>query len=219
MRLPVLVVNFKTYPSATGKNAVELAKIHQKLADKTGISIALAVQAVDLRMVTENVQIPVFAQHFDIAEQGAFTGSISPTSLKDAGAYGSLLNHAERKLPVETLQNSIDLARGQGLFTIVCAESVYVAKAVADLDPDLVAFEPPELIGGDVSVSNAQPQFIQDAVALVGKDKVLVGAGIKSSLDVQMALKYGAAGVLVSSVVTKAHDPEKALEKLLNGFM
>ncbi|MCC7197426.1 triose-phosphate isomerase [Candidatus Peregrinibacteria bacterium] len=219
MRLPVLVVNFKTYPSATGKNAVELAKIHQKMAEKTGISIALAVQAVDLRFVTENVDLPVFAQHFDVAEQGAFTGYVSPYSLKDAGAYGSLLNHAERKLPVDVLQSSIDLARSQGLFTIVCAESVFASKAVSELSPDLVAFEPPELIGGDVSVSNAQPQLIQDAVAMMGKGKVLVGAGIKTAEDVKLALKFGAAGVLVSSVVTRAHDPEKALEELLKGFL
>lgn len=219
MRLPVLVVNFKTYPSATGKKAAELAKIIEKMSEKTGISIALAVQAVDMRLVTEYVNIPVFAQHFDVAHQGAFTGYVSPYSLKEAGAYGSLLNHAERKLSIDILQSSVDLARELGLFTIVCAESTITAKAVADIDPDLIALEPPELIGGDVSVSNAQPQLIQDAVALVGKGKLLVGAGIKTAEDVKLALKYGAAGVLVSSVVTKAHDPEKALEDLLRGFL
>lgn len=219
MRLPVLVVNFKTYPSATGKNAVELAKIIEKMSEKTGVSIALAVQVVDLRLVTEYVNIPVFAQHFDVAHQGAFTGYVSPYSLKEAGAYGSLLNHAERKLSIDILQSSVDLARELGLFTIVCAESTITAKAVADIDPDLIALEPPELIGGDVSVSTAQPQLIQDAVALVGKGKLLVGAGIKTTEDVKLALKYGAAGVLVSSVVTKAHDPEKALEELLKGFL
>jgi triosephosphate isomerase len=219
MRLPVLVVNFKTYPSATGKNAVELAKIIEKMSEKTGVSIALAVQVVDLRLVTEYVDIPVFAQHFDVAHQGAFTGYVSPYSLKEAGAYGSLLNHAERKLSIDILQNSVDLARELGLFTIVCAESTITAKAVADIDPDLIALEPPELIGGDVSVSSSQPQLIQDAVALVGKGKLLVGAGIKTAEDVKLALKYGAAGVLVSSVVTKAHDPEKALEELLKGFL
>jgi triosephosphate isomerase len=130
-----------------------------------------------------------------------------------------LLNHAERKLSIDILQNSVDLARELGLFTIVCAESTITAKAVADIDPDLIALEPPELIGGDVSVSSSQPQLIQDAVALVGKGKLLVGAGIKTAEDVKLALKYGAAGVLVSSVVTKAHDPEKALEELLKGFL
>ncbi len=218
MQLPILVVNFKTYAQATGVKALELAKIHQKAAKDTGFTIGIAVQAVDLQMMTQEVDIPVFAQHFDVAEQGAFTGHLTPHSLKEMGVFGSLLNHAEKKLSLETLEKAIDLARSLDLFTIVCADTAYAGKALSELNPDLVAIEPPELIGGDVSVATAEPQLIRDAVQMIGKDKVLVGAGIKTGEDTKMAIEYGACGVLVASGVVKSLDPEKVLRDLIQGM-
>lgn len=219
MKLPVIVVNFKTYPGSSGKKALDLARIHQKVARQTGVTIAVAVQAVDLRMIVEEVDIPVFAQHFNVAEQGAFTGHITPHSLKEIGVYGSLLNHAEKKLTVEILEKSIELARDTGLFTIVCADTPYAGKAVSELDPDMVAVEPPELIGGDVSVTTASPQVIIDSVAMIGKGHVLVGAGIKNAEDVRASLRYGASGVLLASGVVKSPDPEKTLFDLVEGIL
>ncbi len=219
MNFPVLIVNFKTYPQASGKKALELAKIHAKVAQKTGVTIAIAVQAIDLRMVSEAVNIPVLGQHFDVAQEGAFTGHVTPHSLKTAGAYGSLLNHAERKISLEHLERSINMARTLDLFTIVCADSAYTGKAVSELDPHLIAIEPPELIGGDISVTTAEPQLVKDAVAMIGKGKVLVGAGIKTGEDVRLSLEYGAMGVLVASGVTKSLDPEKVLFDLVKPMM
>ncbi|MFA5830176.1 MAG: triose-phosphate isomerase [Candidatus Gracilibacteria bacterium] len=219
MKLPIIVVNFKTYEHASGKKALELAKIHQKVAEKTGVNFAIAVQPVDLRMITEAVNIPVFAQHFDPVELGAFTGHLSPHVLKDAGAFGSLLNHAERKLNLDVIEKSIEKARTLGFFTIVCADTAYAAKALSELDPDLIAVEPPELIGGDVSVCSAEPQVIIDAVNMIGKGKVLVGAGIKTKDDVLQSLRLGASGVLLASGVTKSMDPEKTLMDLAQGVL
>jgi triosephosphate isomerase len=218
MLLPVIIVNFKTYPQGTGKQALELAKIHEKVAKKTGVSLAVAVQAVDLRMIAAEVDIPVFSQHFDVADPGAFTGHISASSLLAAGAFGTLLNHAEKKLQLDVLEKSIELARNLGLFTLVCADTAYAGKAISELDPDLVAIEPPELIGGDVSVSVAEPQLIQDAVAMIGKGKVIVGAGVKTGEDVRLSIKYGASGVLLASGVAKSLDPEKTLYDLISGL-
>lgn len=219
MKLPLLIVNFKTYPGASGKKALELAQIHEKVAKKTGATIAIAVQAVDLRMIRDSVNIPVFAQHFDLSEQGAFTGHITPHSLQEIGIYGSLLNHAEKKLPLDVLEKSIEKARTLDLFIVVCADTAYSGKALSELDPDLVAIEPPELIGGDISVSTAEPQLIQDAVAMIGKGKVIVGAGIKTGEDVATSIKYGAIGVLVASGVTKSLDPERTLMDLAKGLL
>lgn len=219
MKLPLILVNFKTYPQGSGKQAVDLAKIHQKVAKKSGITIAVAVQAIDLRMVASEVDIPVFSQHFDISDQGAFTGHVTPHSLVSAGAFGTLLNHAEKKLPLDVLEKSIELARNLGLFTVVCADTAYAGKAVSEFDPDLVAVEPPELIGGDISVSVAEPQLIKDAVAMIGKEKVLVGAGVKNGEDVRLSMEYGASGVLLASGVAKSLDPEKTLNDLVSGLM
>ena len=78
--------------------------------------------------------------------------------------------------------------------------------------------EPPELIGGDISVSRAGPEIIEDSVNLVGENRLLVGAGIKDAEDVRIALSLGASGVLLASGVIKADDPYSALMELVSGL-
>lgn len=219
MKQPVIVVNFKTYANGTGQKGLELARLLAKVAKERGVSLAVAVQAVDLRMVLAEVDIPVLAQHFDMADQGQFTGHVTPYSLREMGAFGSLLNHSERRLSLDQIEESVELARNLGLFTIVCADTAYSGKAISELDPDLVAVEPPELIGGDTSVCDVEPQLIMDAVQMIGPGKVIIGAGIKTEHDVRAVLEHGASGVLVASGVAKSHDPERAINELIAGFM
>lgn len=219
MEKPVIIVNFKAYENASGKRALELAKIHEKVAKKTGVHFAIAVQAMDLRMIAGAVDIPVLAQHFDPVEFGAYTGHLLPHVLQDAGAVGSLLNHAERKLPLDVIEKSVELARNIGFFTVLCADTVYAGKALSEFDPDLIAVEPPELIGGNISVATANPQLISDVVNMVGKGRVLVGAGIKTKQDVHRSLDLGASGVLLASGVTKSMNPEEVLMDLAQGVL
>ena len=103
---------------------------------------------------------------------------------------------------------------------MVCFRSQGQArKWVRRLDADWIAYEPPELIGGDVSVSKAQPGVIQRIVSILPKKKIVVGAGIKNVEDVKMAVKLGAKGILVSSAVVKSSRPEKVLLQLAEGFL
>jgi len=87
-----------------------------------------------------------------------------------------------------------------------------------EFDPDLIAVEPPELIGGDISVSSAQPDIIRNAAKLIGCNKLLVGAGVKNGKDVRIAIELGARGVLLASGVTKAKDPKAVLMDLVSGL-
>ncbi len=219
MRKPIIIVNFKAYEKASGKHAVELAKIHEKVAEKTGVSFAIAVQPIDLRMVVAAVKIPVLAQHFDPIHYGAHTGHLSPHVLKDAGAVGSLLNHAEKKVSIEVIRASVQEAHEIGFMVVLCADTVQAGKDIAMFDPDFVAVEPPELIGGDVSVVDANPKIITDAVEMIGNGKVLVGAGIKTGRDVLMSLELGASGVLLASGVAKSSNPEEVLMDLAQGVL
>lgn len=208
---PILITNFKTYESATGVSALELAKLHEKIANEYGVHFAVCPQVVDIWMVASQVKIPVFAHHFDAVTHGQFTGHILPEALAAAGADGSLLNHAEKRIPFSQIADSLNRAREVGLFTVVCARDVKEAKEIAALKPDAVAIEPPELIGGDISVSTASPQIIADAVKAVGAVPLIVGAGVKTAEDVRIALSLGAKGILVASGVTRAKDPARVL--------
>jgi triosephosphate isomerase (TIM) len=220
MKTPLLITNFKTYECATGEKALVLAKIHEKIAKKhPGITIAIAVQPTDIYMIASEVSIPVFAQHFDIITHGKNTGYILPEALKRAGAVGSLINHAEHQIPLAMVAESLIRASQVGLMTIACAQDHQEAVNIAALKPDFVAVEPPELIGGDVSISTAAPHVIKDAVAGVKGVPILVGAGVKDGSDVEIGLKLGAKGVLVASGVVQADDPERVLEQLVKPML
>jgi len=218
MKLPVILVNFKVYENAVGEAAVSLAKIHEKVASETGANIAIAVNAIDLAAVCKAVSIPVFAQHVDNLEYGSGTGSVVPDLVKKCGAYGALLNHAEKPVSDDVLKESIRLAKEAGLFVVVCADTPERAKEILPYGPDLLAVEPPELIGGDISVSKAEADIIKRAVQYIGDDKVLVGAGVKDAEDVRLAVEFGASGVLLASGVTKSSDPEAVLRDLVSGL-
>ncbi len=215
---PIILVNLKTYEESMAQKAIEFARIAEKVNEKTGISIAIAPQIIDLAAVTVSSEIPVFAQHIDPVGYGKYTGHILPESVADAGAYGTLLNHSEHQIPLKQIEASIKRAREVDLVTVVCADTVDTAKRIALLGPDAIAIEPPELIGSGISVSTAQPEIVSGSVAAVksiNKDvKVLCGAGITNGEDASAALNLGAKGILVASGVVKAPDPYKALLEL-----
>lgn len=214
----MIIVNFKTYETATGENAVALAKLHEVVAEETGAEIAVAVNALDLEKVIAAVKIPVFAQHVDKADFGSYTGSVVPELVKKMGAVGTLLNHSEKRLG-EKLTESVKAAKAAGLQIVVCAEDDSEAEKIAsELKPDFVAVEPPELIGGDISVTTANPEVIENSVKRVGDVPLLVGAGVKNGEDVKTALQLGAKGVLLASGITKADDPAAVLRDLASGL-
>ena len=215
---PRIVVNAKLYAEATGPNARRLLD-----ACTTAPSIALAPPLTELaNLARYGRSVPLFAQHVDGLSAGVGTGFVTAAMAKDAGAVGTLLNHAEHKLKPAELKASLAAATAAGLWTLCCADSLAEARRLAKLNPTAIAVEPPELIGGKVSVTSADPAIVSDAVAAV-RDLapdvlVLCGAGVKTGRDVKVARKLGAHGVLLASGVVKAKDPAAALRDLTSGL-
>jgi len=207
----MILVNFKTYLEGTGKKAQELAKSAEKVHKETGVSIGLAPQYSDIAALANAVRLPIYSQHIDFAQPGGFTGHVLPEAVKAAGAVGTLINHSERRLKLADIDAAIARAREVGLTTVVCSNNAKVSAAVAALQPDMLAIEPPELIGTGIPVSKAQPEVVSGTVKLVRsihKDVIILcGAGITRGEDVSAALRLGTAGVLVASGIVKAKDP------------
>ena len=207
----MIIVNFKTYTEATGKNAVELAKKAEKAHKETKISMGVAPQFADIAAVAEAVTIPVFAQHIDPIKPGSYTGHVLAESVKNAGATGTLINHSERQLKLADISEILKITYENSLISLVCANNPNVSVAASALNPDIIAIEPPELIGTGIPVSKAKPEIITDTVKQVRKVNpkvtILCGAGISHGEDVTAALKLGTQGVLVASGIVKAKDP------------
>jgi len=214
----LLVVNFKTYIEATGKRAIELAKIAEEVSRETGATIIVTPQITDIEPVSRIVDIPVYSQHIDSVRPGAHTGHVIAEAVKSAGADGSLLNHSERRIKASEIAESLKLCVDADLRSLVCADTTEASVEIAKMLPDMIAIEPPELIGTGVSVSKARPELITESVKQIRKVnhtvRVLCGAGITTAEDVSKALELGSEGVLVASAVVKSEDPRAVLESM-----
>ena len=219
IEFPLILINFKAYSESSGRKAVQLAKVAEKVSKETGVTIAVAPQLTDLAVVAAEVEIPVFAQHVDPVKPGSHTGHVTLEAVRDAGAVGTMLNHSERRVRTDHIDAVVKRAREMGLVTVVCADTPEVTAAMAALGPDMVAIEPPELIGTGIPVSKAKPEVVTSSVDLVRRVnpdvKVLCGAGITTGEDVAKALELGTVGVLLASGVVKAKDWERAIRDLV----
>lgn len=176
------------------------------------------MQTADLFRVSQYVSLPLLAQHIDPTPFGAHTGAVLPEAVKEAGACGTLLNHAEKPLSFTVLEQTISRAQEAGLLTVVCVPDALAAQKITDLKPDIVSVEPPELISSGIPVSLAKPELVTGCLDAVRPVPVLCGAGIRTADDVRAALKLGAQGVLLASGYCLAAEPMLWLENLLKGF-
>ena len=214
----LVVVNFKTYQTAHGAAAEDLARIMSGI--ETDARMVAAVSALDLyAVVTAAPDLEVWCQHLDPVGFGSNTGWLHPATAIERGASGTLINHAEHKVSIEHVAMLLDQVP-EGFEVCACAADIDEAKALAALVPDYVAVEPPELIGGDISVTSADPGIVSGTAAAVREVSeqvgILCGAGVKTGADVATAIELGTSGVLLASGVTKHDDPESALRNLVS---
>ena len=218
---PLIVVNFKTYATAMGQKAVELAQAMER-ASRDHVQMVAVVSAFDLHAVKKAApSLEVWSQHLDPVCQGSFTGWLQPENAIERGAQGTIINHAEHKVNIDHVQRLMEQLP-DGFPMCACAADVEEAHRLAELGPTFIAVEPPELIGGDISVTTADPAIVSDtvnAVRNINPDvRVLCGAGVKDGKDVKTAVELGAHGVLLASGVTKASDLDAVLADLVSGL-
>ena len=220
--LPIIIVNLKTYEQGYGADGFELCKIMEEISLEHNVNLAAAVSAIDLIDYSDNLKIPIFAQHVDGVTYGSNTGSILPEAVKYSGAVGTLVNHAECQMSWEEIEKTINRCKELGLSTVLCTADLESSEKGSHLNPDMIAVEPPELIGGDISVSTAKPEIISDTVEIVKEINpdisVLCGAGVKNQEDVSKAITLGSEGILLASGVVKSSEPRKVLLDLIKGL-
>lgn len=210
IRFPLILVNLKTYREASRRNALRLAVIAEEVSRKTGVCIAVAPQPLDVLKIAEVARVPIVAQHVDPVGCGQYTGHLPPEAFAEAGCAGALINHSERRIDMNIIEQTIRRVRETKMVPIVCTDSVETSRIIARFKPDAIAIEPPELIGTGTPVSKAKPEVVSGAVEAVKSIntglKVLCGAGITGGEDVAIALELGAEGILVASGVVKSKD-------------
>ncbi len=207
----MIIVNYKAYRKAIGKNAEDITEKIERGAEGR---VIVAPQTADLSLETD---LEVFAQHIDGFDTGSHTGSNQIKALKEK-ATGSLINHSEKRLEDEKIRRSVEKCKQEGLSSVVCAQTPEECEKYAKFSPDYIAFEPPELIGGNKAVSTEEPEIIEKAVEKSADVKNLTGAGIKTREDVKKSIELGCEGVLIASGVIKAEDVQAKISELCRGL-
>lgn len=219
---PVAIVNFKSYRRALGPRGATLARLVAQVADEWDVELYIAPQLIDTSLLCGDKKLQIFAQHCDAVEGEAQTGRVTLDCLAEMGAKGLILNHSEYPQTLKDVAQLTRKASKIGLKTCLCVPDLVSLNRFKTNKIDFIAIEPPELIGGNLSVARAKPDLLLKAFEYIEQKKTgsrkLCGAGIKTAEDVKIAKQLGAEGILVSSGVVLSDDPAKALDGLISGF-
>jgi len=203
-----------------GEMALKLAKFADRTARKYDVNIIFTPQYTDIPLLAkETEKILIFAQHMDPLPVGRGLGSVLPEAVKAAGAVGVMLNHAEKPMSISDLRKAIKRADEIGLISIVCADSIEEAAAIAHFSPNIIVAEPTELIGTG-QTSNEEYIFMSTSAikAVNPRIQILQGAGISSGEDVYNVIKAGAEATGSTSGIIKAADPEAMIEEMISAL-
>lgn len=217
------MLNLKNYQEIFAKNALEIALEAQKISQEYSIDIIICPPNPLLYYLSNNIDLSIFAQHVDYAKVGSSTGAIVPELLTSIGVSGSLINHSEKRIPFNQIENLVKKFKELNLFSLVCAQTVDEVKLISKLDPDLIAIEPPELIGSGRAVSKVNPNIITESVnagnSVNSNINILCGAGIMNADDVDIALKLGSKGILIASGVVQSDNWNQKIRELISAFI
>jgi triosephosphate isomerase len=214
LRRPFFVVNPKSY--LYGEETYKLAKKTDELCEKYDFDCLFTAQLIDLPWVVQNCPhlIPC-AQFMESLKPGRGMGHVLPEALAAAGVKATFLNHAENPMTVHELAATIARADEVGILTVVCADSVEEARAIAELHPDVMTCELTSLIGtGKVAGEDYMRSSTEAVKAISPTTKVLQAAGIHSGQNVYDAIMYGADATGGTSGIVAADDPFATLDEM-----
>ena len=211
----MFIINCKNYEEISGDKIKKFIKIAEQVSKKYKIKIAISPPQHLIGLVA-NSSIPILAQHIDDSKIGSTTGYIIPELLKKSKVKGSLINHSEHRISSKEIINLVKRLKKLKMKTVVCVKNVREAETYAKLNPTYIAIEPPELIGTGRAISNERPELITKSLLAVKKarnsTKLLCGAGIVTSDDVERAIELGSHGILVASGIVKSRNWNKDIE-------
>ena len=214
-----LIINLKNYEEVSADGAIRLGETARKVAEKIQVEIILAPPHPVLALIARDIEIPVICQHIDDEKMGPSTGFTVPEIAKSYGAKGSLINHSEHRIEMNSIARLVERLRRIGMVSIVCAQEPQEVVEISTFEPDFIAIEPPELIGSGRAVSKENPTVITKSIEGAGsRSRIICGAGISDKEDVSKAMELGSQGILVASGVIKATSWEKKITELASGM-
>jgi len=213
MRKPFVAGNWKMNTnSQTGVELVERIASESVEASSQSVTVAVCPPFVYLQSVTKALSssnIAVGAQDIYFEPEGAFTGEISVSMLKDVGCTYCLCGHSERRHvigePDELINKKVAAAVSGGLLPILCVGELleereasqtndvvtrHVKKGLAGLSAEkikavTIAYEPVWAIGTGLTATPDQAQEVHDFI------RKLLGQMYDERLAEEIRILYG----------------------------
>lgn len=144
MRVPLVAGNWKMYKTVA--EAVAFVRgLKEALSGLAGVEVAVCPPFTALFAVSRELEgspVHLGAQNMHWAEEGAYTGEISPLMLKELGCRYVILGHSERRQHFgetdEMVNAKVKAALKHGLVPIVCVGET-LAEREAGLTRETVA--------------------------------------------------------------------------------
>lgn len=189
----------------------------QTSSEKYSVPVIVTVPSEHISLIKRSFpRLLVFAQHLDGSRPGTSVGVPVAETVKEAGADGVMLNHSARPLDEPTLLATMERARETGLLTMVCTGEFGQAKRIAAAHPDVLLYEPVELIGSAGAGPRPWIQTVNETVTAIDPGILLMHAGgIGSTSDANLVITAGADGTGATSAIVLADLPEL----IVDGFI
>jgi triosephosphate isomerase len=213
MRKPFVAGNWKMNTnSQTGVELVERIASGFVEAASQSVTVAVCPPFVYLQSVTKALSssnIAVGAQDIYFEPQGAFTGEISASMLKDVGCSYCLCGHSERRHVIgesdELINKKVAAAVSGGLLPILCVGELleereasktndivtrHVKEGLAGLSAEklkavTIAYEPVWAIGTGLTATPDQAQQVHDFI------RKLLGQMYDEKIAEEIRILYG----------------------------
>jgi triosephosphate isomerase len=194
-RRPLIAGNWKMHKTIADAEAF-IAALLPRVSSVDGIDVGICPPFLALAAMVDSARgsrVQVYAQNMHHADEGAFTGEVSPAMLSEIGVHGVVLGHSERReLFGETdrgLALKVPAALEAGLVPILCVGETEEERESGDTERKLrhqiqedlgrvstdrlgdvvIAYEPIWAIGTGLV---ATPEQAQEAIAFI---RALVG--------------------------------------------
>lgn len=141
MRTPVIAGNWKMYKTPPEAERF-VREFLPRVAGTTGVEIVLSPPFTSLGAVaamTRDTNVEVASQNLHHADEGAYTGEISPRMVKESGAKYSILGHSERRQYFgetdESVHRKVQAALQAGLVPILCIGETLAEREAGNTFP------------------------------------------------------------------------------------
>jgi len=193
----IIIGNWKMKLSLFETNALA-QKIKDRLAGLTGVEIAVGPNFLSMENVGKTLKgsnIKLCAQDVFWEMQGAYTGEVSPTMLKEAGCDYTIIGHSERRKFLmenyEMIHRKVKMVlEVDGLIPVVCIGENWEERKtdrrdfvlfdqlqqalgglrLAEDKKIIVAYEPIWAIGSGTSIEPAEAEYAHKVIKLTLND-------------------------------------------------